>query len=192
MTEKTDDLPLKLAAAWITEYVELRKNSEETARLLKERADDFETIPVPRSLIRELCIEHGIKEDLPVPVPETKRAAMEALVIKLGSYLEKGDSLGIQRLLTKDYKDANGRTASEIKKAFADFFKSTAKRRFIPVETHIESARQGSYTVIVRGAWEAAAKGENNGPTREFFTLVLTLKDQKTGGPKVSDIKNGF
>ena len=84
MSNHNDTLPLRLATAWLVQYLKLRRTSEETAEMLKKRAEDFELVPVPKNLLKEIAAS-AISED----TAHTLERSGENIFKRLGVEMER-------------------------------------------------------------------------------------------------------
>lgn len=57
MTATTDPFFHQLSREWLVQYVQLSRRAPGLIERLREQTDEFELVPVPRSLLNELAAE---------------------------------------------------------------------------------------------------------------------------------------
>lgn len=57
MTATTDPFFYQLSREWLVQYVQLSRRAPGLIERLREQPDEFELVPVPRSLLNELAAE---------------------------------------------------------------------------------------------------------------------------------------
>lgn len=66
ITNSAEDLfALRMTYDWLIQYANLSRVSPKTTELLKEKPEEFEMVPVPKELIRQLSLHVGIGGILP-------------------------------------------------------------------------------------------------------------------------------
>lgn len=197
---------------WMVQYFRFLKVSPEVIGAMKERADEFEMVPVPKSISQKiksmpLDLRHGGTASVFTADPfsmssgDTLRSKVET-VEKLRNYpvlvdlmrsfivaLEAENIDAALSFVSDDYVDASGRDKSSLKKALTGLKNSSSKRRVILVHADQYAYIDGMIIARVTGAWEATL-GKEGASSSEFFALELIFAHDKKGEWKIRSIKH--
>lgn len=206
MSAQESSLLLQIARDWLIQYSRFKTLDPELMKELQVRLKDFEIVPIPRELMRILCVADPSPEAVTAARERSQAAVQGAIgglaaeinampelhgkaqgidvahiVRQIGAALEAGDINAMLEYVSPDYRDVHGRGWEDLKALFLDLIRGTESRRFMLMDIRIIEQVVGAIVAAIEVGWERQLKGVCEGFEGEVVQLVIRVKRNEQG-----------